>query len=122
MLKCAARKIRDAYAYIVQNWTEGDEIFLFGFSRGAYTARKVAGLIVSFDNTSVSLIVAGSHGRVGFQGYGQILSVLVRSAWIMQPDTEELRRYALETGRGELPPRPRKPVPIQYAISSMLCR
>ena len=41
-----ARKIRDAYAFITQNWAEGDEIFLFGFSRGAYTARKVAGLIV----------------------------------------------------------------------------
>ena len=41
-----ARKIRDAYAFLSQNYTPGDEIFLFGFSRGAYTARKVAGLIV----------------------------------------------------------------------------
>ncbi|KAF8742880.1 hypothetical protein RHS02_03246, partial [Rhizoctonia solani] len=38
-------KIRDAYNFIAQNYTEGDKIFLFGFSRGAYTARKVAGLI-----------------------------------------------------------------------------
>lgn len=38
-------KIRDAYNFIAQNYIEGDKIYLFGFSRGAYTARKVAGLI-----------------------------------------------------------------------------
>ncbi|KAG8716647.1 hypothetical protein FRC09_015449 [Ceratobasidium sp. 395] len=38
-------KIRDAYNFIAQNWAPGDRIFLFGFSRGAYTVRKVAGLI-----------------------------------------------------------------------------
>lgn len=35
----------EAYWFIANNWEEGDEIFLFGFSRGAYTARAVAGLI-----------------------------------------------------------------------------
>ncbi|KAF6841184.1 peptidoglycan-binding domain-containing protein [Colletotrichum plurivorum] len=34
-----------AYNFIVTNYTLGDEIFCFGFSRGAYTARSVAGLI-----------------------------------------------------------------------------
>ncbi|KAJ1308303.1 hypothetical protein OPQ81_004016 [Rhizoctonia solani] len=38
-------KIRDAYNFIAQNYSTGDKIYLFGFSRGAYTARKVAGLI-----------------------------------------------------------------------------
>ncbi|CAE6429288.1 unnamed protein product [Rhizoctonia solani] len=38
-------KIRDAYNFIAQNYMVGDKIYLFGFSRGAYTARKVAGLI-----------------------------------------------------------------------------
>ncbi|QRV87208.1 choline transport protein [Ceratobasidium sp. AG-Ba] len=38
-------KIRDAYNFIAQNYDDGDKIYLFGFSRGAYTARKVAGLI-----------------------------------------------------------------------------
>lgn len=37
--------IREAYAFIVQNYVEGDEIILLGFSRGAYTARSIAGLI-----------------------------------------------------------------------------
>jgi uncharacterized protein (DUF2235 family) len=37
--------IREAYAFIVQNYVEGDEIILLGFSRGAFTARSIAGLI-----------------------------------------------------------------------------
>jgi uncharacterized protein (DUF2235 family) len=35
----------DAYAFIAHNYVEGDEIFILGFSRGAYTARFVAGLL-----------------------------------------------------------------------------
>jgi uncharacterized protein (DUF2235 family) len=34
-----------AYRFLVQNYQPGDQIFLFGFSRGAYTVRAVAGLI-----------------------------------------------------------------------------
>ena len=33
--------IRSAYMFIAQNYYPGDEIFLFGFSRGAYTARSL---------------------------------------------------------------------------------
>jgi len=38
-------KVEEAYAFIAQNYHPGDEIFLFGFSRGAYTARTVASFI-----------------------------------------------------------------------------
>jgi type VI secretion system (T6SS) phospholipase Tle1-like effector len=37
--------IRSAYQFIAQNYLPGDEIYLFGFSRGAFTARSLAGLI-----------------------------------------------------------------------------
>ncbi|WP_205504619.1 DUF2235 domain-containing protein [Rufibacter psychrotolerans] len=37
--------IKDVYTFILLNYSPGDEIFLFGFSRGAYTARSIAGLI-----------------------------------------------------------------------------
>ena len=53
-LFCAAsgagliEKVREAYATIVQNWRHGDEIYLFGFSRGAYTVRTVGGLIAEY--------------------------------------------------------------------------
>ena len=39
--------IRSAYMFIAQNYVPGDEIFLFGFSRGAYTARSLSGLIAA---------------------------------------------------------------------------
>ena len=37
--------IREAYGFICNNYDHGDEIYITGFSRGAYTARSVAGLI-----------------------------------------------------------------------------
>jgi uncharacterized protein (DUF2235 family) len=37
--------IRLAYEWLVENYNEGDEIFIFGFSRGAFTARSLAGFI-----------------------------------------------------------------------------
>lgn len=39
------KNVQDAYRFLVHNYSHGDEIFLFGFSRGAYTARSLAGLI-----------------------------------------------------------------------------
>lgn len=38
--------IKQAYRFIVDHYQAGDNIILFGFSRGAYTARSLAGLIV----------------------------------------------------------------------------
>ena len=40
-----SRNVRDAYSFLADNYCDGDEVLLFGFSRGAYTARSVAGLI-----------------------------------------------------------------------------
>lgn len=37
-----ATNIADCYEFIINHWQPGDRIFLFGFSRGAYTARCVA--------------------------------------------------------------------------------
>lgn len=37
--------IREGYTYLATNYSPGDELFLFGFSRGAFTARSIAGLI-----------------------------------------------------------------------------
>jgi uncharacterized protein (DUF2235 family) len=39
------QKIKDGYSKISQVYEEGDRIFLFGFSRGAFTARSLAGMI-----------------------------------------------------------------------------
>lgn len=37
--------VREAYGFLAHNYHPGDTIHLFGFSRGAYTARSVCGLI-----------------------------------------------------------------------------
>lgn len=37
--------VLSAYRFLVENWREGDQIYLFGFSRGAWTARILGGLL-----------------------------------------------------------------------------
>ena len=39
------RNIQDAYKFLMWTYEPGDEIYFFGFSRGAYTVRSLAGLI-----------------------------------------------------------------------------
>lgn len=39
------RNIEEAYRRLIWLYEPGDEIFIFGFSRGAYTARSLAGLL-----------------------------------------------------------------------------
>jgi uncharacterized protein (DUF2235 family) len=38
-------EIIDAYSWLLQVFESGDDVFLFGFSRGSYTARSLSGLI-----------------------------------------------------------------------------
>lgn len=40
--------IADAYTFIMKSYNPGDQIFIFGFSRGAYTARAIAAMIHQF--------------------------------------------------------------------------
>jgi uncharacterized protein (DUF2235 family) len=57
------QKIQDGYEFVSCVHDPGDEIYLFGFSRGAYTARSLSGMIARFgvptknlDNMTVKLI------------------------------------------------------------------
>lgn len=40
-------KVEEAYSYLMDFWEPGDQVFVFGFSRGAYTARVLAGMLHS---------------------------------------------------------------------------
>jgi uncharacterized protein (DUF2235 family) len=40
-----SRNVRDCYRYVVEHYEPDDELYFFGFSRGAYTARSTVGLI-----------------------------------------------------------------------------
>jgi uncharacterized protein (DUF2235 family) len=42
------QKVQDGYEFLSFVWDPGDEIYIFGFSRGAYTARSLAGMIALF--------------------------------------------------------------------------
>ncbi len=39
------KNVMDGYRFLVHNYEPGDKIYLFGFSRGAYTVRSLSGLI-----------------------------------------------------------------------------
>lgn len=39
------QNIREAYRFLIFNYQAGDEIFVFGFSRGAFTARSFIGFV-----------------------------------------------------------------------------
>jgi len=69
--------ILNSYEFIVDNYADGDDIYLFGFSRGAYTVRALAGLI-----HSVGLIAKPQRKLAGFglTAYKQFSSDFVDAA------------------------------------------
>lgn len=55
------KNIKDGYQFLMSNYNEGDRIYIFGFSRGAYTARAIAGLI-----QLLGLLKPGSQNMVDY--------------------------------------------------------
>jgi uncharacterized protein (DUF2235 family) len=55
------RDIRDAYVYLMDQFEPGDQVYLFGFSRGAYTVRAVASLLHMY-----GLLPRGNHALVPY--------------------------------------------------------
>ena len=53
------KNIRDAYRFLCHNYVKGDEVFLFGFSRGAYTIRSLVGML-----KKCGLLLKPSAGRI----------------------------------------------------------
>jgi len=53
--------VTDAYRFLMRYYQEGDSIFIFGFSRGAYTARAVAAMIYK-----VGLLTQGNEELIEF--------------------------------------------------------
>src|SRR5271163_2254534 len=49
------QKVQDCYSFLANVYDPGDKIFLFGFSRGAFTARSVGGMIAGFGVPSINL-------------------------------------------------------------------
>lgn len=55
------KNLSDAYAFLVQHYEPGDRIYIFGFSRGAYTARALTGLL-----QRVGLLERGCENLIPF--------------------------------------------------------
>ncbi|MDF1674404.1 MAG: DUF2235 domain-containing protein [Vicingaceae bacterium] len=60
------KNIMDAYRFIVHNYDVGDELYFFGFSRGAYTVRSLAGFI---NNCSILKKQHANHIHKAFELY-----------------------------------------------------
>jgi len=55
--------IGEAYTFIANNWNPGDEIFLIGFSRGAFTARSIGRYSPSLPAAVPQLMFSSSRWR-----------------------------------------------------------
>ncbi len=53
--------IEDAYVYLMDRYEPGDRVFLFGFSRGAFTVRALAGML-----HKVGLLQKGSNNLIPY--------------------------------------------------------
>ena len=53
--------VSDAYKFLMDVYTEGDDIYLFGFSRGAYTVRALAGILYMY-----GLLCPGNDGLIPY--------------------------------------------------------
>lgn len=74
--------VRAAYAFVAENYEPGDELFFFGFSRGAYTARAVAGLIADM----------GLLTRRGMDNFPIIYNDYYKKKRLSYDDDDEKRR------------------------------
>lgn len=79
-------KIQDAYFFLCENYVPGDEVYLFGFSRGAYTVRSLAGLIYC------SGLLNRKHLREVSEAYELYRNRLIK------PSDEEAQRFRREHG------------------------
>ncbi len=53
--------VLDAYRYLMNTYNDGDCVYLFGFSRGAYTGRALAGLLDGY-----GLLCKGNEGHIPY--------------------------------------------------------
>ncbi|MBL1077862.1 DUF2235 domain-containing protein [Nocardia sp. 2] len=53
--------LSSAYWQLALNWEPGDEIYIFGFSRGAYTARSLSGMIARLGILTYEAFINGKY-------------------------------------------------------------
>ena len=58
-----SRNIRQAYAFLCLNYEPGDHIYLFGFSRGAFTVRSLAGMVLDIGLLQRAALLKAGNNR-----------------------------------------------------------
>ena len=56
-----SENVADAYQFLMRNWEPADRIYVFGFSRGAYTARVLCGML-----HAVGLLTPGNEALIPY--------------------------------------------------------
>ena len=56
-----SENVADAYQFLMRNWESEDRIYVFGFSRGAYTARVLCGML-----HAVGLLTPGNEALIPY--------------------------------------------------------
>ena len=86
------QKIKDGYTKISHVYEQGDDIFIFGFSRGAFTARSLAGMIAvcglptaNFDNNLTDAAFQAYRSRSATQRAAQLAAVNGKYAMFNAP-------------------------------------
>ncbi|MCW2604058.1 MAG: hypothetical protein JWN61_2193 [Pseudonocardiales bacterium] len=94
--------LAEAYTYLMNTWEPGDKVFVFGFSRGAYTARALSGML-----RLVGLMRRSSENLVPYA-----MTAYTRSAKYTADDWKQIhhfaRTFARDAGGG------RTGVPIEF--------
>jgi uncharacterized protein (DUF2235 family) len=78
-----------AYTWLMQEYEEDDRLFVFGFSRGAYTARALAGLL-----HVIGLLRPGSENLVPYA-----VGVYARNKTWSRDDWTQMHRFAATFSR-----------------------
>ena len=58
-----------AYCFLANNWRKGDRVYLFGFSRGAYTVRVLAGLVHKIGLITPEQVNLAGSGQVAYKAF-----------------------------------------------------
>src|SRR6187401_2441791 len=58
-----------AYSFLVHHWQKDDQIYLFGFSRGAYTVRVLAGLIHKIGLITPEQVNLAGSGLIAYKAF-----------------------------------------------------
>lgn len=91
-------RIREGYEWLAQNYRDDTEIYVFGFSRGAFTARSLVQLIATCGLVRPAALVELSSGRI-FARYEAISRDEEQPIWKLR----YWDRHPMEKPRGWAP-------------------